>query len=60
MMTIYLHPLGPISSFQHYDYVMLMFLLHILANVKEPVFPRIHASYHTAAEDVPMLSLNWY
>ena len=60
MMTVYLHPLGPIYSFQHLDCVMLIFLIHVLANVKEPFSPRIHASYHIAAEDVPMLSLNWY
>lgn len=33
---------GPMSSFQRYDCVMLMFLVNVLANVKEPVFPRIN------------------
>lgn len=61
-MTVYLHPLGSISSFQHYDYMMLIFLLNVLANVKEPAFSRVNACpvQHTVTDDVPVLSLNWY
>lgn len=41
MITVYLSLLGPISSFQHYEYMMLMFLLNVLANVKETAFSRV-------------------
>lgn len=41
MITVYLSLLGPISSFQHYEYMMLTFLLNVLANVKETAFSRV-------------------